>query len=773
MKNRKLTFQNIAIFIIIIVTFMGNALFFATLNTDSLRQSVEAETELSASVYANHLMERISLEDILAQRFQGDESQLFQDVGASEETDVWVIAPDGAVYSKNGESASGNLFDGSEEFSAELVQQAEQDGVSILWQGKKSILFLRQSCCAVRPIYGGRLFLVVVNHCLSAQAIQRRQLSLMFMIDTVLVFTTIVLIANIIFNYRRLLIRLATTDELTCLANRKSFNTEFEEFMEQGEGQECSLFLLDIDLFKQINDNYGHAAGDHALSYLAQEIQSMVKENHGFAGRWGGDEFIGILPLSGIEAHKQLKKLCRTIADAHLEEGFRMTISAGVASADGDTNLGKISERADLALYHSKENGRNSATLYDLSMEVPEELTAKQADAPAAQRPAPEAQRTQTDSAAPKRSPVGEGGVKGSLRSRFAAYVREKLVQSSILGVTWMAPFVAGGGILIALAFLFDAASVDLSTLTVAERAAFGSITPLAATLKEVGGITFNFMLPVFAGFMAYGIAGEDAFMTGFVGGYMTINSNSGFVGAMIAGFAAGIISSEIQQFTKHLPRFIRRAAPIVIYPVFNLMLMQAISWFVITPISSALGTLFTGILDFIVVHSQIAAGALSATMMATDMGGIINKVAYTYGVSHILQGQSNIMASIMLGGMVPPIGIFLSMLLFPKKYTPKEHERSYSTLFMGLSFITEGALPFVFTDLFRVIPSCMAGSAIGGGLSVLFGCELPAPHGGIFVFPVMRHAVLYVIALLIGSLVTAALLGIWKKDAPPQQEEG
>ena len=460
MKNRKLTLQNIAIFIVIIVTFMGNALFFATLNTDSLRQSVEAETELSASVYANHLMERISLEDILAQRFQGDESQLFQDVGASEETDVWVIAPDGAVYSKNGESASGNLFDGSEEFSAELVQQAEQDGVSILWQGKKSILFLRQSCCAVRPIYGGRLFLVVVNHCLSAQAIQRRQLSLMFMIDTVLVFTTIVLIANIIFNYRRLLIRLATTDELTCLANRKSFNTEFEEFMEQGEGQECSLFLLDIDLFKQINDNYGHAAGDHALSYLAQEIQSMVKENHGFAGRWGGDEFIGILPLSGIEAHKQLKKLCRTIADAHLEEGFRMTISAGVASADGDTNLGKISERADLALYHSKENGRNSATLYDLSMEVPEELTAKQADAPAAQRPAPEAQRTQTDSAAPKRSPVGEGGVKGSLRSRLTAYVREKLVQSSILGVTWMAPFVAGGGILIALAFLFDAASV-------------------------------------------------------------------------------------------------------------------------------------------------------------------------------------------------------------------------------------------------------------------------------------------------------------------------
>jgi fructose-specific phosphotransferase system IIC component len=264
---------------------------------------------------------------------------------------------------------------------------------------------------------------------------------------------------------------------------------------------------------------------------------------------------------------------------------------------------------------------------------------------------------------------------------------------------------------------------------------------------------------------MAYGMAGEDAFMAGFVGGYMTIESKSGFVGAMIAGFAAGVLANEIQQFTGRLPRFFRKVAPIIIYPVFNLILMQAISWLIITPISSAVGQFFLDLLERTVRFSDVLAGGLSAMMMAIDMGGIVNKVSYNYGVNGLQLGKTAIMACVMAGGMVPPIGIFLSMVLFPRKFSEEEWERSSGTLFMGLSFITEGALPYVFTDVLRVIPSCMAGSFLAGVLSAMNGCTLPAPHGGIFVLPVMGHPFLYIVAIAAGSLLTALLLGVWKKE--------
>jgi fructose-specific phosphotransferase system IIC component len=282
--------------------------------------------------------------------------------------------------------------------------------------------------------------------------------------------------------------------------------------------------------------------------------------------------------------------------------------------------------------------------------------------------------------------------------------------------------------------------------------------------VKSIGGITFNFMLPVFAGFMAYGIAGEDAFMAGFVGGYMTIDSNSGFIGAMIAGFAAGVFANEIQRFTHHLPVFVRKAAPIVVYPVFNLLLMQAVSWVIISPLSRALGALFTALLDTALDGSPVSAGALGALMMATDMGGIINKVAYNYAVAGLSDGKTVFMASVMVGGMVPPTGIFLSMLLFRRRFTRDQKDRGSLTLFMGLSFITEGALPYVFTDVTRVIPSCMVGSAVAGALSSLFGCALPAPHGGIFVLPVMTHPLPFLLSLAAGSAVTAVMLGLTKK---------
>jgi fructose-specific phosphotransferase system IIC component len=201
---------------------------------------------------------------------------------------------------------------------------------------------------------------------------------------------------------------------------------------------------------------------------------------------------------------------------------------------------------------------------------------------------------------------------------------------------------------------------------------------------------------------------------------------------------------------------------------------MQGLSWVIITPLSKVLGQLFTSLLDSAMATSSVLAGAFSALMMATDMGGIINKVAYAYAVNGLEAGNTGFMASVMIGGMVPPVAIFLSMLLFKNKYTQGQKDRGPITLFMGLSFITEGALPYVFTDVVRVIPSCMVGSAVAGALSALFGCQLPAPHGGIFVLLVMKHPLLYLVALAAGSLVAAALLGVWKKvpqeNLPPEE---
>jgi fructose-specific phosphotransferase system IIC component len=233
----------------------------------------------------------------------------------------------------------------------------------------------------------------------------------------------------------------------------------------------------------------------------------------------------------------------------------------------------------------------------------------------------------------------------------------------------------------------------------------------------------------------------------------------------MIAGFVAGVISNEIQQFTHRLPKLIKKAAPIIIYPGFNLILMEVIATFLITPVSSAIGTVFLTLLTATETISEVFTGTLASIMMAIDMGGIINKVAYNYGVDGLLLNKTKIMACVMIGGMVPPIGIFLSMLKFPNKYTQEEKDRNIPVLVMGLSFITESVLPFVFTDPLKVIPCCMAGSALAGFLSVLFGCQLPAPHGGMFVFPVMTHPFLYILSLALGSVLTAILLGVFKKE--------
>jgi fructose-specific phosphotransferase system IIC component len=246
----------------------------------------------------------------------------------------------------------------------------------------------------------------------------------------------------------------------------------------------------------------------------------------------------------------------------------------------------------------------------------------------------------------------------------------------------------------------------------------------------------------------------------------MTIQTNSGFIGAMVAGFVAGVLASEMTQFIGRLPKVIQKAAPIIIFPVLSLLLMQVIASLIIAPISGVIGDFFSMLLDAAMNTDAHLANTLAGAMMAVDMGGIINKVAYNCGVEGLAIGRTAFMASVMAGGMVPPIGVAISMWMFRKKYNQKERDRGISTLFMGLSFITEGVLPFVFTDLKRVIPACIAGSALAGLLSSVFGCTLPAPHGGIFVIPVMHNSLLYLLAIAAGSLLTAVILGRWKKAA-------
>lgn len=768
MNHQRLQVQIAMMILLIAGAFFGNSLFLSSLNADTLRVSVETETNLYASLLVDSITPHLTTDASAQTRDrEGQAPQVLipsEFLFKNDESGAYfrLLAPNGkSVYQSKEPKNSAFLSDELRQcLNAETLRQTRESGTLTVWAGRHSPFLLTEKCCVIRPIYDGALFLAAVHHSESIQALQRQRLTLLIGIDLLSLCMAVILIANLVSRYRGEIIRYATTDELTGLSNRKFFNLAFADFARTEPRKDASLFLLDIDFFKLINDNYGHAAGDHALRFLAEQIQGMVRDRGGFAGRWGGDEFIGVLYLPGGEAHQALRTLCGTIEAAKLPDGFRMTISAGVTPIFPEMTLAKLSEKADLALYQSKESGRNTASLYQCGTDGPNAAIVK---APAVEAAIVRAEKLVIPEQAAERPdlPVQE---KARFRERFAGYIKDHLIKSTILGVRWMAPFVAGGGILIGLAFLFDAACVDLSAISVQLRADFGSMTSTAAVLKQIGSTTFNFMLPIFAGFMAYGIAGEDAFMAGFVGGYMTINSQSGFIGAMIAGFAAGVITNEIRQFTRRLPKFFQKISPIVVYPVLNLLFMQTVSWLLVTPVSAALGRLFTALLNTAAAENHVAAGAMSAMMMAVDMGGIVNKVAYNYGVAGIEAGNMDIMASVMIGGMVPPIGIALSVFLFRGKFSEYEWERSPGTLFMGLSFITEGALPYVFTDILRVIPSCMAGAALAGALSALFGCALPAPHGGIFVLPVMEHPLRYLFALAAGSLATAAILGLWKK---------
>ena len=341
-----------------------------------------------------------------------------------------------------------------------------------------------------------------------------------------------------------------------------------------------------------------------------------------------------------------------------------------------------------------------------------------------------------------------------------------KIYTQLMNGVSHMLPLVVGGGILIAIAFLIDGLSIDLNSLPADQRANFGTITPAAALLKGIGGTAFGFMLPILAGFIAMAIGDRPALALGLVGGMMAASGKSGFLGALLAGFAAGYLILALRKVCEKLPEALEKIAPVLIYPVVGILLMGLLMTFIVEPIMGGINTGLNNALTGMGSSSKVVLGIVLGGMMAIDMGGPFNKAAYVFGTAAIAAGNYDIMAAVMIGGMTPPCAIALATLLFKDKFTKEEREAGPTNFIMGLAFITEGAIPFAASDPLHVLPSCIIGSAVAGAMSMAFNCTLMAPHGGIFVFPVVGNAVMYLAALVVGTVVSAVLLGILKKKA-------
>ena len=323
-------------------------------------------------------------------------------------------------------------------------------------------------------------------------------------------------------------------------------------------------------------------------------------------------------------------------------------------------------------------------------------------------------------------------------------------------GVSHMLPFVVGGGILIAIAFLIDGFSVDMNALPLDQRVNFGTITPLAAWFKNVGGVAFGFMLPILAGFIAMAIGDRPALAVGFVGGMIASQGKSGFLGALAAGFIAGYLILALRKACENLPEALEKIAPVLIYPVMS---------FVVEPVMGAINMALNNGLSSMGGSSKLILGFVLAAMMAIDMGGPFNKAAYVFGTAAIASGNYDVMAAVMIGGMTPPCAIALATMLFKKKFTKEEREAGPTNFIMGLAFITEGAIPFAASDPVHVLPACIVGSGVAGAMSMLFNCTLMAPHGGIFVFPVMGNPLFYLLALVVGTAISTVLLGVLKKN--------
>ncbi len=357
------------------------------------------------------------------------------------------------------------------------------------------------------------------------------------------------------------------------------------------------------------------------------------------------------------------------------------------------------------------------------------------------------------------------GGVKEEAEDEGKDSAAHQIYKHLMNGVSHMLPFVVGGGILIAIAFLIDGFGVDLNSLPLEERSNFGTITPMAAMFKSIGGVAFGFMLPILAGFIAMSIADRPGLAVGFVGGAIAANGTSGFLGALVAGFLAGYIVLLLKKICNKLPDSLEGTKPVLIYPLLGVFIIGVLMTYVIEPPIGALNTMINSGLEGMNGASAVLLGALLGGMMSVDMGGPVNKAAYVFGTASIAAGNYNIMAAVMVGGMVPPIAIALATIFFKKKFTEDQRKAGPTNFIMGLSFITEGAIPFAASDPLHVLPACAIGSAVAGALSMAFNCTLMAPHGGIFVFLTVGNPLLYLVSLVVGSVIGCALLGVLKKD--------
>lgn len=357
----------------------------------------------------------------------------------------------------------------------------------------------------------------------------------------------------------------------------------------------------------------------------------------------------------------------------------------------------------------------------------------------------------------------GEGKDVEMADGREEARGRGKKVYRDLMnGVSHMLPFVIGGGILIAVAFLLDDYSLN--------PANFGSNLPQAAFFKAIGDAAFGFMLPILAGYIAMGIADRPALAPGFVGGFLAKEGGSGFLGALLAGFAAGYLILLLKKLFDKLPRSLEGIKSILLYPVFGILLMGLLIQLIINPPVAWLNEALYGLLARLGTGSRILLGVLLGGMMSVDMGGPINKAAYVFGTASLASDEFQIMAAVMAGGMVPPLALALAVFAFRDKFSEKERQSGVANLIMGACFITEGAIPFAAADPLRVLPACIIGSAAAGGLSMFFGCGLRAPHGGIFVLPVISHPFGFLAAVILGALVGMLLLGVLRKRIEPSE---
>ena len=557
-----------------------------------------------------------------------------------------------------------------------------------------------------------------------------------------LIYSILIITAFIFFQITRIsrLKKNNFIDQLTNVYNRKYLKKILENLdKKNSKSIEIGVLMLDIDYFKKINDTYGHIIGDRFLIEIVKIIKRFFRASD-LIGRIGGDEFL--IFIKDIYD----KEIVREKADALIKKAKEMGVkikvetngSTGVKNMLTDEeikNAKGIIVAADKNVEMARFDGKNVEIVpVKEGIKNPEGLI-----------------KNALNKTAPIYKADGKSSGTSSNKKEKTGFYKHLMS-----GVSNMLPFVVGGGILIALSFMFGINASNPSD---------PSYSPIAKLLNDIGGgNAFFLMVPVMAGFIGMSIADRPGFAPAMVGGLISLNNGGGFLGGLIGGFLGGYTVVLLKKVFNKLPQSFEGLKPVLLYPLFGIFITGALMYgFIVDPIA-ALNSGVTEFLKSLGTGNLVLLGIVLAAMMATDMGGPINKSSFTFGIMMITAGDYAPHAAVMAGGMVPPLGIALATTFFKNKFTKDERDAGKTCYIMGLSFITEGAIPFAAADPARVIPASVIGAGIAGGLSMLFGVQLPAPHGGLFVLPVVTHPVMYLVSILIGSIVTAVILGYIKK---------